>query len=162
MRDAACSWVRPLSRGQAALKFIGVCMTRSFSIGRDGALAGAGKSNPDGAGACTASGNALHHYDPIALVARKLWPAKTAEHLADYLGCSLRNAKYFLSPGADRKAMRIEFLRNLLFGQYGHEFLKAWMDESDAEWWQRLVDLERKQIENEEALRTIRKAIEGS
>jgi hypothetical protein len=121
----------------------------------------AGMANGSGEGDFTGSGKALHHYDPIALVARKLWPAKTAEHLADYLGCSVRNAKYFLSPGASRKAMRMEFLRNLLFGQYGHEFLKAWMDESDAEWWQRLNDLEQKQNETAEQLKAIRKVIGG-
>lgn len=112
-----------------------------------------------GANAVIRLGQGSHHYDPIAYVARKLWPTKTSEHLADYLGCSVRHAKYLLSPRTSKKTITVAFIKRMLLGRHGHEFLKAWMDQSDAEWWQRLVDLEERQIENEKRLSEINEVI---
>lgn len=133
----------------------------TIALGRERATARGAQANLLGANVVTTSGQPSHHYDPTAYVARKLWPAKTAEHLADYLGCSVRHAKYLLSPTTSKKAISVAFIKRMLLGKHGGEFLKAWMTDSDAEWWQRLVELEQKQAEQEEKLKAIRDAMSG-
>jgi hypothetical protein len=95
---------------------------------------------------------------PIAYVAKNIWPQKTIENFAAYIGAKPRTAQYILhSPR--KTTMRVDFVVRMLTGKYGQEFLKAFMSESDAEWWQRIVELEKQQAENEKALSAIREAI---
>lgn len=128
---------------------------------RDHGGQGCAQANGAGANTGTGSGQRSHHYDPIAYVARKLWPAKTAEHLADYLGCSVRHAKYLLSPTTSKKTISVAFIKRMLLGKYGQEFLDAWIGETDTEWWKRLKELEQQQIENEKQLKAIKQVIGG-
>lgn len=92
--------------------------------------------------ACGASRTSVRWNDPIAWVAKKLWPRDTPYHFATYVGCKVRTAEYILSPTARRKTMDVKFVVQMFTGVHGKEFLKAWMDQSDAEWWQRMVKLE--------------------
>lgn len=62
----------------------------------------------------------------LALVAREIWPRRTAENLAEYMGCSERNACYFLARSGTRTGMRAEFFRRLFTGVHGPRFLAAW------------------------------------
>lgn len=137
-------------------------MNKHLRIAGEHALA-TGFSSTTGAHDCAASiGTNVRWNAPIAYVAKKLWPLKTVENFAAYVGCSPRTAQYILSSKAKRGTMRVDFVVRMFAGKHGHEFLKAWMDESDAEWWQRLADLEKQAEENERQLAAIRQAIKSA
>lgn len=134
-------------------------MTRAFSIAQ-GAMNGGEPSKSATAESCGASRTNVPWNDPIAYVAKNIWPQKTIENFAAYIGCAPRTAQYILH--SKRKTMRADFVRRLFLGEHGREFLEAWMSQSDAEWWQRICDLEQQQIENEKQLKAIREAIKGA
>jgi hypothetical protein len=134
-------------------------MNKQFSIAGEHAPATGFSSTTAPAQACGASRTSVRWNDPIAWVAKKLWPRDTPYHFATYVGCKVRTAEYILSPTARRKTMDVKFVVQMFTGVHGKEFLKAWMDQSDAEWWQRMVELEKKQAEQERLLTALREAI---
>lgn len=134
-------------------------MTRALQFSNQHGGQGCAQANVQTAQLCGASRTNVRWNDPIAWVAKKLWPNNTPAHFAAYLGCSLRTAEYILSPTAKRKTMRADFVRRMFTGKHGKEFLKAWMTDSDAEWWQRMVNLEQEQAETAKQLEAIKKAL---
>lgn len=98
-------------------------------------------------------GNDRRRFRParaIARVARKLWPAKTAAHLAASSGASQRSAENWLSGCADPSG---DNLAALLRSDEGFDFLSELMDGAETRWWRavrlrvRLAELERRSAE---------------
>jgi hypothetical protein len=63
---------------------------------------------------------------------RDIFPVKTAHHLADITGYSLRTAEYWLS---EKSVMPADALASLIQSEWGREFLTAVMMENTSRWW---------------------------
>lgn len=76
--------------------------------------------------------NRIRSIDAVCDLARRLWPSKTAAHLAGRTGVSKRAAELWLEgrtePGADA-------LVNLLRSDAGFELLQSIMEGSGTRWW---------------------------
>lgn len=66
---------------------------------------------------------------------RAVFPVKTALHLADITGYSLRNCEYWLSGKATIPG---DALAALLQSEWGREFLAAVMTDNTPRWWMKL------------------------
>lgn len=103
---------------------------------------------------------AIRQADEILLTARRIWPAKTADHLAAVCGVSKRCAELWLS-GATQ--MSLPSYLALLWSEHGHAFLGAAMAEAPAppKWWaalrreQRIALARQAEIEAKQRLRRL-------
>ena len=73
--------------------------------------------------------------DGMIAVARALWPAGTAAHLAAKSKVSTRAAEFWL---AGQRDISLDAARELLRSEEGYPFLVALMGDCDARWWQRV------------------------
>lgn len=77
----------------------------------------------------------LRWADQILSVARAIWPAKTAQHLAFHTTVSERAAEFWLAGKYD---MSLAAARELLRSEHGYEFLTALVGEDcEALWFKR-------------------------
>lgn len=80
--------------------------------------------------------SALRWFADMMDVAAKVWPKKTACHLAAQTKVSPRAAEFWLAGTYD---MKLEKARELLRSEHGFEFLTALIgDDCDARWWKRI------------------------
>jgi hypothetical protein len=95
----------------------------------------------------------------IGLMARRLWPTKTAPNLAARTGKSVRAAELLLSRNTGVSG---EALAGLLRSDVGFEVLSEVMGEARPTWWAdmrraaRIADLERRADENRRLIEEIR------
>jgi len=86
-------------------------------------------------------------------VAKRIWPTKTAFHLANEAGVSERAAQFWL---AGQTGMTLAAARELMRGPHGFEFLVAYVGEDcEALWFQRCklaheVGVQSRKIRSEE------------
>jgi hypothetical protein len=66
---------------------------------------------------------------------RDLFPLKTAHHLAEITGYSLRTCEYWLS---ERVAIPSDALATLLHSEQGRDFLAVIMADATPRWWMQL------------------------
>jgi hypothetical protein len=81
------------------------------------------------------SRSAVRYFPAVMRVAHGLWPAKTADHLADCGGVSKRRAEQLL---AEETSMSGDTLARLLQSEHGFAFLEALMRSKPGrmpEWW---------------------------
>lgn len=102
-------------------------MTGTLVITAEKAKAGGENSSP--------KRNDLQWIGAMLAVAKRVWPTKTAFHLADEAGVSERAAQFWL---AGKTGMTLAAARELMRGPHGFEFLVAYVGEDcDALWFQR-------------------------
>jgi len=100
----------------------------------------------------------------VARAARRLWPAKTAAHLAARTGAAQRSAENWL---AGASAPSAEHLAQLLRSDAGLEILSELMDGAETRWWRavqvrvRLAELERRSAETRQMLEELRENERG-
>lgn len=70
--------------------------------------------------------------EAVAAVARKLWPVKTARHLAARAGVTHRAAEYWCS---QQTGMSADALAELLRSDAGLHMLEAIVGEARPSWW---------------------------
>jgi hypothetical protein len=72
----------------------------------------------------------------VIATSRALWPAKTAQHLAEKTSVSERAAEFWLAGKYD---MSLAAARDLLRSEDGYKFLVALVgDDCEARWWARV------------------------
>lgn len=79
---------------------------------------------------------AVRLIDLFSQIARTIWPKKTAPHFAAKADVSQRTAEFWL---AGEKEISIEAARKLIQSEDGYEFLVAFMGDSEATWWRRVM-----------------------
>lgn len=93
-----------------------------------------GKSNPASEN-LSLKRSKLQWIEAMLDVAKRIWPTKTAFHLADEAGVSERAAQFWL---AGKTGMTLAAARELMRGPHGFDFLVAYVGEDcDALWFQR-------------------------
>lgn len=89
---------------------------------------------------------------------RAVFPVKTAYHLADITGYSLRSCEYWLS---EKSVIPADALTALLHSEWGRDFLAAVMSDSTPRWWLKLkawmesIDLAAAEIKQRRKLREL-------
>lgn len=92
---------------------------------------------------------ALRLNSSVMQKSRDVFPVKTAHHLADVTGYSLRTAEYWLS---EKVVIPSDALAALIQSEWGREFLAAVMIENTSRWWLTLkAYLKRISIEAQQA-----------
>src|SRR5947209_9918660 len=83
----------------------------------------------------SAKRNDLRWIADMLAVARRIWPIKTAAHLAEATGVSERAAQFWL---AGTTGMTLAAARELIRSEHGYEFLVAYVGEDcEALWFRR-------------------------
>ncbi len=101
---------------------------------------------------------ALRLNQSVMQKSRAVFPLKTAFHLADITGYSLRSCEYWLS---EKSVIPADALAALLHSEWGREFLAAVMSDTTPKWWLRLkawiasVDLAAAEIKQRRKLREL-------
>lgn len=101
---------------------------------------------------------ALRLNQSVMQKSRSVFPVKTAFHLADITGYSLRSCEYWLS---EKAVIPSDALTALLHSEWGREFLAAVMSDATPRWWLRLkawmasVDLAAAEIKQRRKLREL-------
>jgi hypothetical protein len=107
------------------------------------------------------SGNrrrALRLNESVMRTSRTVFPVKTAHHLADITGYSLRTVEYWL---AGTSVIPADGLAALLHSDWGRDFLAAVMADNTPRWWLQLkawirsVDLAAAEAKNRRKLREL-------
>jgi hypothetical protein len=89
---------------------------------------------------------------------RDLFPVKTAHHLSDITGYSLRTVEYWLS---GKVVLPADALAALMQSEWGREFLTGIMSENTWRWWLQLkawwssIDIAAAQIKHRRRLREL-------
>lgn len=87
------------------------------------------------------------HWDRVHDAIRELFPIKTAQHLSEATGLSVRACEYSLS---ERRALSSDALVALLHTQHGPRILRAMMGDSQIRWWRRFRNMwERERVKIE-------------
>lgn len=98
---------------------------------------------------CGQRRRALRLNSSVMQKTRDVFPIKTAHHLADITGYSLRTAEYWLS---EKVVIPSDALAALIQSEWGREFLAAVMTDSAPRWWMTLkAYLKRISIEAQQA-----------
>jgi len=101
---------------------------------------------------------ALRLTTSVMQISRTVFPIKTAHHLTDITGYSLRNCEYWLSGKA---AIPSDALAALLHSEWGRDFLAAIMSDNTPRWWLKLkawmasIDLAAAEIKQRRKLREL-------
>ena len=83
-------------------------------------------------------------------ISRGLFPLKTAHHLSEITGYSLRSCEYWLS---ENSVLPADALAALIQSEWGREFVAGLMTQSTPRWWLTLkAHLKRISFEAQEAL----------
>lgn len=91
--------------------------------------------NPANSGTAEVCGNrrrGLRLNSAVMQKSRDVFPIKTAQHLADITGYSLRACEYWLAGGA---VIPSDALASLLHSEWGRDFLAAVMTDAAPKWW---------------------------
>lgn len=92
----------------------------------------ANRANYVTADICGNRRRALRLNSSVMQKSRDVFPVKTAHHLADITGYSLRTAEYWLS---EKVVIPSDALAALIQSQWGREYLAAVMTDSTPRWW---------------------------
>jgi hypothetical protein len=98
--------------------------------------------------------------DTVVAVARRLWPIKTARHLATRAGVTHRAGEFWLS---QQTGMSADALAELLRSDAGFDVLDGLMGQTRPDWWPRfkegcrLDDVERRLDDLKSELEGLRK-----
>ena len=106
----------------------GVTMTQASAIT-------ANRANYVTADHCGHRRRALRLNQSVMQTSRAVFPVKTAHHLADITGYSLRTVEYWLS---EKSVISADALTALLHSEWGRDFLSAVMSDATPKWWLRL------------------------
>ena len=96
----------------------------------------------------------------VSNVARRLWPFKTARHLAQRCGVTERAAEFYLSGSST--GMNADALAELLRSDAGFKVLEAIMGDAKPSWWPKFAvqhaidELAKKQAETARSLEALR------
>lgn len=81
---------------------------------------------------------ALRLNSAVMQKSRDVFPLKTAHHLADITGYSLRTVEYWLS---EKAVLPADALAALIQSEWGRDYLAAVMAETTPKWWLRVKAL---------------------
>lgn len=101
--------------------------------------------------------NDLRWMGDILAVARRIWPRKTAAHLAHATGVSERAAQFWL---AGETGMTLAAARALFRTEHGYEFLVAYVGEDCEALWFKRAQLAQHQAVTKRTIRAAERKLE--